>query len=530
VSLRAQRSLVAAAILACLLPFTGKAFHIDDPLFIWIARHIVSSPLDPYGFSVNWALTELPVSEITKNPPLTSYGLAAVGSLVGWSEAALHVAFLVPAVLFGLGTFELARRLGPRPLTATLAAVLTPVTLVCAGGVTSDVPMLAFWVWSMVLWHDGLDRGDHVRLAAAAVLVGLGALTKYFCAALLPLLVLYALLRREPAKRWVWHFAIPVSFLTAYQIWTDARYGRGLLLDAAEYATNFRAREAIPFLDRSLTGLAFTGGCMLSALACAPLAWPKKGLVAGGLAAIGGGALLAIRATAIPEDARLSIGIHGAFFIAGGLCVLALAIAEAIRERDAASIVLACWTVGTFVFAAFVNWTINGRSILPLVPAAAILLVRRLERRAPSRRGIAVALGVAGAVAAAVAVADAQLAGVQREASLEIRGRTRGRTVWFEGHWGFQYYMEGWGARALDLKAMDARPGEVVAFGYNNTAIVGLPKSMTGPTERFDVGPPFFAATMRGSAGAGFYASVFGPLPYRFGRFPPERYSMIEVK
>jgi hypothetical protein len=35
---------------------------------------------------------------------------------------------------------------------------------------------------------------------------------------------------------------------------------------------------------------------------------------------------------------------------------------------------------------------------------------------------------------------------------------------------------------------------------------------------------------MRGDVGAGFYASVFGPLPYAFGRIPAERYSVIEVK
>ena len=41
-----------------------------------------------------------------------------------------------------------------------------------------------------------------------------------------------------------------------------------------------------------------------------------------------------------------------------------------LTRRDA--LLLALWILGTCVFAALLNWTTNGRSILPLVPAAAI--------------------------------------------------------------------------------------------------------------------------------------------------------------
>lgn len=52
-----------------LVPFANKAFNIDDPLFIWSARHIQKNPLDFYGFSANWYGTEMPMSDITQNPP-----------------------------------------------------------------------------------------------------------------------------------------------------------------------------------------------------------------------------------------------------------------------------------------------------------------------------------------------------------------------------------------------------------------------------------------------------------------------------
>ena len=34
------RVVVVATTLACLAPFVHKAFHIDDPLFIWSAKQI----------------------------------------------------------------------------------------------------------------------------------------------------------------------------------------------------------------------------------------------------------------------------------------------------------------------------------------------------------------------------------------------------------------------------------------------------------------------------------------------------------
>jgi hypothetical protein len=48
------RIILIAATTACLLPFVGKSFNIDDPLFVWTAKQIVRHPIDPYGFPVVW--------------------------------------------------------------------------------------------------------------------------------------------------------------------------------------------------------------------------------------------------------------------------------------------------------------------------------------------------------------------------------------------------------------------------------------------------------------------------------------------
>ena len=86
-------------------------------------------------------------------------------------------------------------------------------------------------------------------------------------------------------------------------------------------------------------------------------------------------------------SALVLVGIQLTLFIAGGFSVMALAAADAWKRRDADSLLLMLWVLGTFIFTGFVNWTINARSVLPLIPAAGILLARRVDAlQTPSMR------------------------------------------------------------------------------------------------------------------------------------------------
>ena len=46
--------------------------------------------------------------------------------------------------------------------------------------------------------------------------------------------------------------------------------------------------------------------------------------------------------------------------------------------------------------------------------------------------------------------------------------------VWFEGHWGFQYYMEAAGAKAVDFSHLQLKSGDVVVIPINNTNLKTL--------------------------------------------------------
>src|SRR5579871_985678 len=107
---RGRAALLAAATFLCLVPFIGKPFHVDDPLFVWTAQQIAAHPGNPYGFDVLWYTSPMPMWSVTKNPPLAAYFASVAGSVFGWSEQALHVAFMVPAIAAILGTYRLARQ------------------------------------------------------------------------------------------------------------------------------------------------------------------------------------------------------------------------------------------------------------------------------------------------------------------------------------------------------------------------------------------------------------------------------------
>src|SRR5688572_8954697 len=70
------RLIVTLACLLLLVPFVTKPLHVDDPMYVWAAEHILTQPLDPYGFAVNWGSTLEPMPDAMKNPPLVCYYLA----------------------------------------------------------------------------------------------------------------------------------------------------------------------------------------------------------------------------------------------------------------------------------------------------------------------------------------------------------------------------------------------------------------------------------------------------------------------
>lgn len=541
---RYPKLVLSLVTLAVLTPFLFKPFNMDDPLFIWVARQIHANPANPFGFEVNWYGTVMPMFEVTMNPPLASYYLALASGILGWSELALHAVFLLPAIAVVLGTYRLAGHFCKQPGLAALATLLTPVLVVSSTTVMCDVPMLALWVWAIAFWVEGITSEDNFRLVASGCLIAAAALTKYYAVCLIPLLGVYGLLKQRKPGWWLASLAIPVLGLGLYHFAMHRLYGRTLLVDAATYA---RLPASVSELFQLKTGstlgaLAFTGGCLAIVTLFLPLLWrPRTLFIGSSVAVVALVALIFVSGVLknygpVQGSSKPFIAGQMIFWGIGGVGILALTVGDVWRLRTPESWLLLLWVTGTILFVALFNWTVNGRTILPMVPAVAILLARRLDQRFPGREqswtGAPAFCLVIGAVMALLAAqADFAFARAARESarvSYEKYGQGQER-FWFQGHWGFQYYMTSFGASALDVNRTVLRRGDIIATPENNTNFSPLGADLVVLREILTFPGPRFLVTMRGEVGGGFYAASRGPLPFAFGLIPPERIAVCVV-
>ena len=523
---------LAGLTCACLLPFLGKAFHVDDTLFLWAAKHIVQHPGDPYGFSVLWYARAMPMSEVMKNPPGTSYYLALVGAWAGWSETVLHFAFMVPAIATILAVYRLGREMSRLPVLAAVAALTTPGFLVSATSVMCDVSMLALWLWAILCWRKGIDDEEAPWLAASGILIGLCALTKYFGASLIPLLLAYSLWKKRRAGWWMLFFLIPVAMLVAYQKWSAGLYGEGLLSGLNPYVEYVKEETGGSSIGNLLVTLCFVGGCTLPALLLIPQLWSRKWVICSG--ALGTFAAIAMVQgwvdldVPFPDHYRVLLGFQLGLFLLGGISALLLAVSDFWQNRDADSFLLVAWVVGTFIFTAFLNWTINGRSILPMVPAIAILIARRLEKQTESISFKRITLPLFGCLLITlwVTAGDTALANSARTSAMRVQaqGIQLSKRVNYAGHWGFQYYMDLYGAKALEYSAPNETPLDLIVLPRNNSNQLAIEDGRPFDTLVFPM--HWGVTTLRPDLGAGFYSSRFGSMPYAFAPLPNEYYDL----
>ncbi len=478
--------------------------------------------------------------EVNKNPPWASFYLALSAALLGWSEMALHLAMLLPAMSAMVAVAFLARFLGASPVGAVLTALFMPTLFVSSTTLMSDVLMLALWCGSLALWMWGLRKQRDLALVFGAILAGLCPLAKYFGLSLLPLLIAYSLISERRVGRWALYLMIPIGFIVGYEILMTNLYDHHPYFDVASYSINSRS-DIQPGV-----GVIFFGGCLLPTLLFSPLLWTRNQLLIWLVVAVWGGVVLfssdlfGAATLGTGEDLRWGLLLHATVFFVAGLQVIVLAASDLMRDRSADGWLLALWVIGVFVFAAFANWTINARAILPAAPVVAILIWRRVALRYGkgtrtfwTRRSI-VPLGSSLALATAVAWGDWQLADSARVAASTLAAQygSESRTLWFQGSWGFQHYMEEHGGRRTSAGKTVLHPNDVLISPNNNTLVHKLPDSggFLTTVEMLSLPVASWVTTMSPQAGAGFYTSLWGPLPYVFGATPPEIYVVQKVE
>jgi hypothetical protein len=356
---------------------------------------------------------------------------------------------------------------------------------------------------------------------------------------LIPLLFAYSFFKKRGFGLWVLFFLIPILLLGCYQWYTQVLYGKGLLTAAADFPETGRSEKYTAFI-RGITGLDFMGGCLASSFFYIPFLWRKRYVLAGCIA-------LLIIITVLSSFKSIgdfpihnktgcnwAVIIQFSIFLLAGLHIFILSVADLWTRRDSGSALLFLWVMGIFMFASFVNWTINARSILIMLPAAAILTARRLETRNKTHANIltpSLALLPSIVLALLVAYSDYRLAncGCQAAEMINQKYQKEERTIWYDGHWGFQYYMDLEGAKHL---IPDLRPTtkDILVFPENAPKLFNADSRGAEHIETIDLNSLSWLTTLNIYSAAGFYADIIGPLPYAFGRIAPERYDIWKPK
>jgi hypothetical protein len=147
------------------------------------------------------------------------------------------------------------------------------------------------------------------------------------------------------------------------------------------------------------------------------------------------------------------------------------------------------------------------------------------------RLNLVMALAVSGALSLWVTAADVAWADSAREAAEIIYHKTQNEntTVWFQGHWGFQYYMQLHGAHPIDYASTRLNPGDLVVIPENSVETYKMKHQFIASAELLEIPLHEQIATMRWELGAGFYSTHWGPLPFAAGNVPPERYYILRV-
>ncbi len=538
--------LLMSALLPLILlaPFATKAFHIDDPLYLWSAKQILKEPFDYYGVVVNKWGADQPLSEVMVVPPGYPYFLALVALVFGMREVPLHLAMAVTASLLGAGIYLVASRLCARPGLAALLAILSPAFLISSTTVMTDIPMTALFVWAVYLWMAGLDKDRHGLLFASGVCMSLALLFKYTGVTAVPLLLVYSLIAKRRAGWWMIHLLLPLAVLAAYQYIEYVLYGKAQLGYSFEYVRSNYATSLVPDWLQPLVGVTFAGGSFASLSLLFPLLWRRRMWI-GAAAGVAGLAIAGMKfpetllyTTRLSEPLTLWLSIQNAFWFVSGLFVLAIAVPDLWRRRDKDSVLLFLWVFGSFAFAALINWSVNARALLPMLAPLAILAVRRLDRPGNSRfsgrrRWLCGGLVAAGAaLSLTLTVADFQQANIARDAARKFTADDKAYPYqyFFEDHWGFQYYMEEGGVRYLDAAKLQTHD-RIVAPLWGSVEVSYDPAmARRVPGAELKQSGLKWVTTMHPALCAGFYAHTRGPMPFAFGPVPPEEYAVFEVE
>jgi Dolichyl-phosphate-mannose-protein mannosyltransferase len=560
---------VWAAVLWTLvqLPFAAGPFRIDDPYHLEAARQVQRAPTDPYGFHINWDGTPKSAFATYASPPLVPAWLALWSCVFPQNEVSLHVAILpfsiVALVSFGL----LAGSFGVRPSIAMALLACSPAFFLTSQVLMPDMPMLCLFLLAVT----GARFYQLERSWRAALLASVAGfccpLAKYNGAMLVPVLISIGLAGGHdvatgntgtsaraadaPRRLLTWcraRFApgmlaiigAPFLSLVCWGAFTWAKYGAVHFLNMSSFQRGQAHSLDFGMLTAGILGAMGLGVVPLGLLGflirpATPSLWRKVLALCGGGCAAGLAVLMCYGALSV---LLFALSVSVSVYILGLMVWLGW---QSARTRDWTLLPLVVWILAGLAFQYGLMFSAV-RYVLFLAPPI-ILLALRMSSWVPRQGGLPAMLGANLLFVAALGFADARQASVYPAiVTDQIRPRleTSGGRLFFDGHWGLQYYATQIGGEPFDeLHPPSLRVGDLVVVAKMAWPKLRHPPKAPGleivttTLTHASFGP---LRTVSCGAAANFYSSVMSDcplpswLPFGFSWEPAERFVLYSVQ
>jgi hypothetical protein len=461
---------------------------IDDGAYERYSRQFAERPLDPYGFTMFWYQHPLPANEVLAPPVLPAWW--ALSRLLGERPVLWKLALWPWALLLCFALHGLFRRFARRHAVLFVALVVLSPAFLPSFNLMLDVPALGLALAGLALFLRAADRGSFAGAAWAGLVAGVALETKYTAVLAPAAMVGYSLLIRRPGLGFAAGLVASTVFL-AWEAFTALLYGRShFLLALGDDGSLLDRWEMLPYLFTYLGGTFPVAALLgLAALGVRP-----RWLALGGLIVAAGYALIAFLPVADTTDV-----VCWSFAVAGALA-LVLVVGRLVaaewgrrprchkpeapargpdevpfpqarsasegrfsqarsaseggewrRARARATWFLLLWLgLEVLGYLALTPFPAT-RRVLGVLVVVTLLLARLAARTVPARalRALAVGNAVLGLAFFALDWRCVDVHRVAAERSAEwARARGDG-TIWYVGHWGFQFYAERAGMRPV---------------------------------------------------------------------------------
>lgn len=560
-------------LLLCLtVPFLWRPLHVDDQFWVRISELVRQHPFNPF-VEIRYPFAgQLHVGRLNESthPLLLQYYTAAVLALSGGTrEWVLHLAYLIFPITAVVAFAWLCRRWLRAPLLAVGLLVVSPGFVVMSHAIMLDVPLLAFWLLAVVATLHGIERQSARWLGGGAAAALAASLTAYQGISVMPLLLAFALAHRQRSRRAVAILLLAPALFLAMALVTWLLAGSPPLAFAhVKYVHGAALLSARNLLDRGASFLGTLGGAVVLPLLVLHLLLRTRRTAL----LLGASYLLVWAAGSMVKNGyEWPANLLWVLFLGTGLALLvelSVFATQRLRNawhetfatrRDAQGsyleaahwLLLLLWFLGVaFYNIAVMPWGAV-RYALPLFPPFILLLASWGERNLGLRSWKRAAL-VGGAaqllITLGLAAVDARTASIYRSFAQQTAERLerlqdgaatamqegRGATVWFNGDWGFRYYLEKVGARYL-LNDPNLPPAMRQALGtprdgdYLIVPTLPVPHALPpplqrrlAPVERRDYAAAIPLRLIDSHGKAGFYSHGWGHLPYSVSRRPLE--------